>query len=258
LLVACANIANLLLARATARRYEWSVRLALGASRWRIVRQLFVECLLLTTTGGVAALVMARWGSQLLLRLFATNSVALDITLNWRILGFAGVLTLITALLCVVTPAVRVSRGAPGGALKSVGGIGAQSSRMRAADACVVAQVAVSLTLVVVAGLFLRTFAALAAAPLGFDAEGVLLVEVNAQRATIAPGARFAAYEQLRQRALSLPGVAAAGVSVVEPASGDLWTRRVEVSGSRMRLTDHSTGPEGSADRRRHSPRASR
>lgn len=245
LLVACANIANLLLARATARRYEWSVRLALGASRWRIVRQLFVECVLLTTTGGVAALVVARWGSQLLLRLFATNSVALDLALNWRVLGFASVLTLVTALLCALTPAVRAGRGVPSDALKSVGGVGAQSSRMRAADVCVVAQVAVSLTLVVVAGLFLRTFTALAAAPLGFDTDGVLLVEVNAQRATIAPAMRFAAYEQIRQRVLSLAGVAAAGVSVIEPASGDLWSRRVEVSGSHMPLMDHSTGPEG-------------
>jgi predicted permease len=245
LLVACANIANLLLARATARRYEWSVRLALGASRWRIARQLFVECLLLTTTGGAAALVIGRWGSLLLLRLFATNAVALDLAFNWRVLGFAATLTVVTALLCAMTSALRACRGEPGDALKSVGGTGGPSSRMRAADACVVAQVAVSLTLVVVAGLFLRSFAALAATPLGFDADGVLLVEVNAQRANIAPEARFAAYAEIRQRVMSLPGVAAAGVSVIEPASGDLWSRRVEVSGSRMPLMDHSTGPEG-------------
>jgi len=245
LLVACANIANLLLARAMGRRYEWSLRLALGASRWRVVRQLLVECLLLTTAGGAAALVIARWGSQLLLRLFATNAVALDLTLNWRVLAFTSVLTLATALICALTPALRVGRSALSDALKSVGGTSAQSSRMRLADACVIAQVALSLTLVVVAGLFLRTFAALAAAPLGFETDGVLLVEVNAQRANIAPGARFAAYEQIRQRVLSLPGVAAAGVSVIEPVSGDLWSRRVEVSGSQMPLMDHSTGPEG-------------
>jgi predicted permease len=245
LLVACANVANLLLARATARRHEWSVRLALGASRWRLVRQVFAECLLVTAIGGGVALAAAGWCSQLLLRLFAAESVALSLTLNWRVLAFAALVTVATAVMCAITPALRVGRGALSDVLKSVGRAGVESGRMRVADACVVAQVAISLALVVAAGLFLRTFVALAAAPLGFDADGVLLVDVNAQRAGIAPEDRLETYERIRQRVLALPGVASAAVSIVGPASGDVWSRLVDVSGSRIPPIDHSTGPEG-------------
>ncbi|HEY2906684.1 MAG TPA: ABC transporter permease [Vicinamibacterales bacterium] len=232
LLIACANIANLLMARATARRHELSVRLALGASKWRLARQLLVESLVMSLCGAVLGLLLAQWASRLLVQQLSTpnNHVFLDIALDWRVLVFTMVVTVATALLFGTAPAFRASSAEPMEAIKEHGRSGAGDNRIGLANGLVVAQVMLSLVLVVAAGLFVRTFSSLANLHLGFDRDRVLVTTVNAQRTDIPAAERLAVYERIRQSVAAAPGVAAAGVSVVTPVSGMSWNNRIEVS----------------------------
>jgi putative ABC transport system permease protein len=233
LLIACANIANLLLARAAARRHEWSIRLALGASRWRLVRLLLAESMVLAIAGAALGLVIARWASRLLVRQLSTDTsrVFLDLSLDWRVLAFTTFVAVVTALLFGTAPAFRASGVAPMEAIKEHGRGAGGGRRLGAANLLVVAQVALSLVLVVAAGLFVRTFRSLATLDLGFDADRVLVATINTQRTDIAPAERIATYDRVRQRAADLPGVAAAGVSLITPISGMSWNNRISVSG---------------------------
>jgi putative ABC transport system permease protein len=234
LLIACANIANLLLARATARRHEWSVRLALGASRWRLVRLLLTESLLLSAIGAGIGFLVARWGSQLLVAQLSTqtNTVFLDLSVDWRVLAFTTGTTVITALLFGVAPAYRAAGVAPMEAIKEQGrSTGTGASRLSLASALVVVQVALSVILVVAAALFLRTFTKLATLDVGFDHDRVLVVTMSAERAPIAPAQRMAVFERARQAVAALPGVHSAALSFVTPLSGHNWGNRLEVSG---------------------------
>ena len=202
LLIACANIANLLLARANARRHELSVRVALGASKLRIARQLLTESLLLSGVGALVGLLFARWGSSLLVRQLSTttNTVFLDLALDWRVLGFTALVAIATAILFGVAPALRASRVQPNEALKEQGR-GVVGERFGLGNLLVVVQVALSLILVVAAGLFVRTFSSLANVNLGFDHRPVLVASVNAQRLQLEPSMRAELFERLRQAA---------------------------------------------------------
>ncbi len=233
LLIACANIANLLLARATARRHEISVRLALGASRWRLVRQLLTESLLLSLCGAAVGLLFARWGSQLLIRQLSTstNTVFLDLGLDWRVLAFTTLVSVLTALLFGVAPALRASRVRPNEALKEQGRGISTDRRFSMGNILVVVQVALSLILVVAAGLFMRTFSSLANLDLGFERDPVLIVSVNAQRLAMEPADRPAFYERLRGAAATVPGVASVSASAVTPVGGSTWQFLVEIPG---------------------------
>jgi predicted permease len=230
LLIACANIANLLLARATARRHELSVRVALGASRSRIARQLLVESLVLSGTGALLGLVFAHWGSRLLVRQLstATNTVFLDLGLDWRVLGFTAAVAIATAILFGVAPALRATRVRPSDAIKEQGRSIAGEHRLGLGNLLVIVQVALSLMLVVAAGLFVRTFSSLASLDLGFDRRGVLVASVSAQRLQTNPADRPALFERLRAAAASTPGVASASLSVVTPVSGSTWQFGIE------------------------------
>jgi predicted permease len=221
LVIACANIANLLLARGIARRHELSLRLALGASRWRLVRQLFTESAVLAGTGAGLGIVLAAWGSRFLLSQISTEvrPVFLDLSMDRHVLLFTIGVAIATALLFGVAPALQASSVAPMEAMKdhatrhsSAGG-----RRGGLASGLVVAQVALSLMLVVAAGLFVRTFASLATRPLGFDRDRVLVAAVNAHSAAIDPSQRQAFYERARQAVGALPGVASAAVSYDTP-----------------------------------------
>jgi predicted permease len=225
LLIACANIANLQLARANARRHELSVRLALGASGARVARLLLVESLGLSGCGAALGMLFAHWGSRLLVRQLSTstNAVFLDLSVDWRVLGFTMGVTVATALLFGIAPSLRAARVQPNDALKEQGRAVTADRRSGVGSALVVLQVALSLMLVVAAGLFVRTFSSLVTRPLGFDPDRVLVANVDATTARVEPAARVPLFARLQEAAASAPGVDAAAASAVTPVSGSTW-----------------------------------
>ena len=222
LLIACGNIANLLLARATARRHELSVRLALGATRWRLVRLLLVEALVLAGIGALAGLVFARWAGPMLVAQLSTSvtRVTLDLSLDWRVLAFTVAVTAATAVLFGTAPAFRARRIAPIDALKEQGRGALGDARTGLSGSLVVAQVALSMVLIVAAGLLVGTFERLATLPLGFDTDRVLIVNVDVSRAPIDPANRIPFFHQLVAAVAAVPGVARAGGSMATPVGG--------------------------------------
>ncbi|MCA1651821.1 MAG: ABC transporter permease [Acidobacteria bacterium] len=231
LLIACANIANLLLARATARRHELSVRVALGASRLRIARQLLAESLLLAGAGAAVGLVFALWGSRLLVRQLSTttNNVFLDLSLDWRVLAFTAAVAITTAVLFGVAPALRGTRVQPNDALKAQGRGVVGDGRLGLGNMLVVLQVALSLILLVAAGLFMRTFSSLANLDLGFESHPVLVASINAQRAQLEPAQRPELFRRVLEAASAVRGVSSAALSAVTPVSGSTWNNRIEL-----------------------------
>jgi putative ABC transport system permease protein len=244
LLIACANIANLLLARATARRHELSVRVALGASRLRLARQLLTESLLLSGLGAAIGLLFAQWFSRLLVRQLSTstNTVYLDLTLDWRVLGFTALVAITTAVLFGTIPALRAARVDPHDAIKAHGRGTGGDTRFRLGNVLVVVQVALSLMLVVAAGLFVRTFATLATRHFGFDRDPVLIASIDIQPLKLAPEARWALWTQLRDAAAAMPGVSTATLSATTPIGGGTWIYTLEqLDGARIAATDRGT-----------------
>lgn len=244
LLIACANVANLLLARSTARRREIAVRLALGASRERVVRQLLIESMLLASGGSALGLLFARIGSTLLLRLASSGSrpILLSVGLNGQVLAFTAAATVLTGLLFGIAPALRATSLDPSPTLKSSEGT-ASNSTSGLAPALGSLQIALSLLLLVGAGLFVRTLRNLQAIDPGFRHEGVLLLDVDARPALQALGpegdVRTTAFFRDGLDAIShVHGVQSVSVSNFTPISGGIWTDSVLVNS--QRLSDES------------------
>jgi putative ABC transport system permease protein len=230
LLIACANVANLFLARASARRREFSVRLALGASRWQLARQQLVEALLLAASGGVVGLVIALWASGVLVRQLSTqaNTVFLDTSLDWRVLAFTASVAIAVALLFGVVPALRASRTEPTDVIREHSRTTPGERGIGFGGALVAGQVALCLVLVVAAGLFIRTFTTLATLNVGFDRDRVLLVRLDVSPKSAEPSQRLALYEQIATTVRAMPGVAHAAISEVTPVSGTITDVYVE------------------------------
>ena len=234
LLIACANLANLLLARASSREREMAVRQAVGASRGRIVRQLLVETLLLTLLGTALGAVLAQGLSRFLVSSIGTglDSVFLDLTPDWRVLGFATGVAAFTCVLFGLTPALRATRVQPGAVMKASGrGLTASRERFSLRRALVVLQVALSLVLVTAALLFIRSLNNLLTTDSGFGREGLLIARVGFGRLNIAPERRVAFREELRERMRVIPGVETAADMDFVPLAGSARSNNVWLDG---------------------------
>ena len=244
LLVACANIASLLVARALARRRELSVRLALGGSRWRLVRLLFTESLLVAASGAALGLLFATWSSALLVQQLSTwaSTVALDLTLDRRVLAFTVVLTSLAAIVAGVAPVLGLRAVAAGEALKDGGRSVAGDGRFAVRGALVVAQVAVSLVLVIAAVLCLRTLVSLNRLPLGFVPEPLLVAQLNLQASAAAIEERGPLVARLRDAAAAVPGVRSVSASSVMILTGGGWgANRIAIDEQAMTREDRSS-----------------
>ncbi|HEX2269544.1 MAG TPA: ADOP family duplicated permease, partial [Pyrinomonadaceae bacterium] len=227
LLIASANVANLLLAQGAARRREFAVRLAVGAGRARLARQLFTESALLALLGGAVGIALSVWGSRLLLMMASGGPEALpiDVTPNPRVLGFTFGVSVLCAIVFGTAPALRASRMEPNTSLKSGKTSAPSSLRNPLGKAFVVAQVALSLLLLVGAGLFVRTLINLQSIPSGFDQENVLLVSVD----TSATGLKTsdpklpALLREVEEKVKAVPGVQGASFAFVTFNQG-FWT----------------------------------
>jgi putative ABC transport system permease protein len=226
LLIACANIASLLLARSAARRHELAVRCSLGASRARLIRQVLTESMVLSGAGALLGILFARWGSAVLVRFVSTqrSEVFLDIQIDGRVLAFTVAIAVLCCLLFGTLPALRSTRMDPTSAMKDDQGRGAGSrSQSSAARWIVAVQVALSMILLVVTGLFIRTFTNLMVLNPGFDRNNVLLVETNVHYAGLPEPALAPLYGQMLARLQTLPGVLAASQSLMMPLGGGQW-----------------------------------
>jgi predicted permease len=229
LAIACANIANLLLARATARRREMAVRLSLGAGRLRVIRQLLTESVLLALAGGLAGLAFAKWGIGALTFLIANGreNFTLHANLNWHVLAVTLGLALLTGMLFGLAPALQSTSVDLTSALKQTR-TGEQRFRVRSwlrvslSQSLVVSQIAVTLLLLVAAGLFVRTLGNLNSIALGFNRESLLLFTVNAKQPGYRDQALVRFYDQLQARLSTLPGVRAVAASNFALVSGSL------------------------------------
>jgi len=241
LLIACANVAGLLLARARARQKEIAVRLSLGARRLRLIQQLLTESLLLAAAGGFLGLVFARWFGELLVALVASgrSSITLPLEVNGRVMLFTAGVAILTGILFGLAPALSATRISLTAALKE-GGAGSRlgARRSRLAKVLVSAQVALSLVLLVGAGLFLRTLQKLESVPLGFEREQLLMFRISPGLNGYS-GPRLADYyRQVQERIAAIPGVTGVSFSSHGPV-GD------GTSSSSAKIPGVTTGKEG-------------
>jgi predicted permease len=233
LLIACINVANLLLARATARTKEVGVRLSIGASRLRLVRQFLTESLVLSLLGGAAGLLLA-WGASRALVLLLTERRAdfvLSPTLDWRVLSFTVSVTLLTGILFGLVPALRSTRVNLNDSLRDGGRSTASGSRLNLAKGLVIVQVALSLLLVAGAGLFLRTLWNLQSVSLGYAKEHLLLISADGVSAGYKDARLSNLWRDLTERVRALPGVQGATYSMNGLFSGSESADEVDVEG---------------------------
>jgi len=232
LLIACANLANLMLARASAREREIAIRLAVGASRGRLIRQLLAESLLLSGAGALAgAWIAATLNGRLVSYLGSRfGAVYLDLAPDWRMLGFTAALAILASVFFGLTPALRATRTAPCTVMKATSsGITTGRERFGLRRALVVTQVALSLVLLVGALLFVRSFRNLVSIDPGFRQDGILEADVDFSRLKLSADATHAFDRELIRRVTAIPGVDSAGHISIMPLSGSRWTEGVIV-----------------------------
>jgi predicted permease len=227
LLIACVNIANLLLARGTARRYELGVRLALGASRGRLARQLLVESLVFAVLGAIGGLIIGQWTSQALVAQLSTpvQQITLDLSFDWRAMAFTAAVALVAASIFGTVPALRSTRIAPLDVLKRRARADSSSAAgtrgpATVSGSLVILQIALSLALVICAALLVRSFTRLSSVPLGFDPDRVLVVNVDTGRLSTDAAGRMRLFDRILDAVRGVPGVAHAGGSIWTPVDG--------------------------------------
>ncbi len=234
LLITCANLANLMLARATAREREVAVRLAIGASRRRIVRQMLSESLLIASGGALGGLLLARWMSGALVAFLSSenNRLFLDLAPDWRVFAFIATVAVAAALLFGLSPALKATGTDPGKAMQA-GGRSSSDSRERFAlrRTLVVLQVALSLVLVVGALLFGRSLRNLVTLDPGFRQDGIVAVNVDVRHSAVDETARAQAYKRLMDAIRAVPGVQHAAEASIAPMSGSGWNQSVVIDG---------------------------
>jgi predicted permease len=235
LLISCANVANLLLARGAARGREIAIRIAIGASRVRLVRQLVTESVLLAFAGSGLGLIIANWASRFLVSMLGATTghrIALDLSLDLRVMTFTAAVSVATVMLFGLTPAWRATRVDPQSAMKA-GGRGNIDghTRFRIGKALVVAQSALALVLVIGAGLLVSTFHRLNAANPGFRSDGVIIADLDLRGSSIPPQQYLGANQRLLAQFRTLPGVRSASMAQQTPVSGSTWNEEVIVDG---------------------------
>jgi putative ABC transport system permease protein len=246
LLIACANVANLTLARAAVRQREIAVRTALGASRWRVVRQLLTESLLLSLVGGGAGLLLAMWGVDLLLKLNENRIPrAAEIGLDSRVLLFTLGVSLLTGIIFGLAPAFQTSAVNLHETLKEGGRSGKVGVRRGVRDALVVAEMAFAVVLLVGAGLLIRSFVQLQQVNPGFEPRGVLAMQLSLPPNKYADRAARAAFvRQMLERVRAVPGVKGAGTTTTLPMSGQNSSGSFQIEGRQTAPGENS--PHGS------------
>lgn len=229
LLVACVNLANLMLARAAVRSQEMSVRVAIGASRWALAAQVLTESLVLSFAGALLGLALSYWGSRLLVAFMTEDYVSFDLRPDFSVLSLAVCVALLTGILFGLGPAWRSSRLDPATVLQQ-GSRTAAGGAGRLGKVLIITQVALSLVLLLGAGLLVRTFQGLRALDLGFDKHNLLEIILNARPGGYKNLDMNTYHRQLIERISSLPGVSSASLADISiPASG-LWQEKVSVT----------------------------
>jgi putative ABC transport system permease protein len=233
LLIACANIANLLLARAGARQREIAIRTALGASRGRVIRQLLTESVFLSVIGGTAGVLIALWGVPALIALSpGTIPREHEIHIDFRVAGFALLISVLTGVIFGLAPALQVSRPNLSDSLKESGRTTAGVQRNRLRSSLVVLEIAMSLVLLIGAGLMIRSFAKLSALSPGFNPDNLLTMGVSLLRGPYPDDDKVAAfYSQMLERLNSVPGVQSAGAITDLPLSGSNMSDNFTIEG---------------------------
>jgi predicted permease len=238
LLVTCANLANLMLARATAREREIAVRLAIGAARGRIVRQMLSESLLIAALGAALGAVLAAWFSQALVAFLSTETTRLfvDLSPDWRVFGFIALLALLACLFFGLSPALKATRANPAQSMQSGGRSSTDSGkRFAVRRGLVVVQVALSTVLIVGALLFARSLQNLVTLDPGFRHDGIIAVNVDLRRSNIGGPAGIAAIAQtITDRVRSVPGVSGAAEVDVVPLSGSVWNNSIVIDAKKQ------------------------
>jgi len=236
LLIACSNLANLMLARASTREREMAVRLAIGANRARLMRQMLAESLLLMLIGTATGAFLAQFLSRYLVSFLTTgdNPLFVELAPDWRVLGFTAAVAILTCILFGLTPALRATRTAPASAMKASGrGLTADRQRFGLGRALVISQIALSLVLLVGALLFVRSLRNLLTLDAGFRENGLLITSIDISRLNFSPARRGVLYRELLDGLRRTPGVEQAATASIVQVSGNGWNDTIEIFGQR-------------------------
>ncbi|MEP6536800.1 MAG: ABC transporter permease [Bryobacteraceae bacterium] len=233
LLIACVNVANLLLARGAARQKEIAIRMALGSGRGRLIRQLLTESLMLSLAGAALGVLFAQWGAGMLVGFLSSNrnQAYLDLSIDSRVLAFTAGVAILTGILFGLAPAWKGTGVNPQSAMRANAGGVLEGGRFGIGKALVVGQVALSLILVVGAGLLISTFFRLETLDAGFEREHVLLVNADLPAWRYPAGRRRAVFGEMLQKLRTLPGVRSASISDATPTDGSLEQAYLRVDG---------------------------